>query len=108
ELEGDVAHLLGDLSRGDAWSARLASFGRGELAYPALVEAAENGTQRAEAAFYEGARRLADGEVEAAQRLFTRVLESGLVSAPEYVMAQELLEALPPRRGEVAEQAPAR
>lgn len=93
EPESDVTQVLRE-SNGESWSARLAAFGRGDLAYEALLEAASNRGEQAEAHFYEGARRLGAGDVEGARTLFRGVLETGMVSFYEYAMAQELLSAM--------------
>lgn len=95
EPESDVVALFADASNGDSWSARLASFGRGQLDYDALLGAASSRGERAEAQFYQGARLLGSGDVEGARALFRQVLETGMVSYYEYVMAQELLRTLP-------------
>ncbi|HJL14898.1 MAG TPA: tetratricopeptide repeat protein [Sandaracinaceae bacterium LLY-WYZ-13_1] len=105
EPEGEVSLLLRDMARGDDWSARLAAYGRQELSYAELREAASNVGERAEAAFYEGARRLGSGDVAGARTLFEEVLETGMVSFYEYAMAQELLRDLPGGDPEVAAEA---
>ncbi len=95
EPERDVANLFEDGARGDSWSARLASFGHGELDFEGLLGAASTPGERTEAQFYQGARLLAAGDAEGARALFRDVLESGLVGFYEYAMAQELLSAMP-------------
>lgn len=105
EPESEVSMMLADLSRGDGWSARLAAFAQEQLSYHELRNVASNRGQRAEAAFYEGARRLGSGDLSGARQLFEEVLETGMVNFYEYAMAQELLDELPDPRGEVAEQA---
>jgi tetratricopeptide (TPR) repeat protein len=101
--EGEVTHVFSDLAHGDSWSARLAAFGRGELAYPALAQAAHSRGERAEAHFYEGARLLGAGDTTGARRHFEEVMQSGMVSFYEYAMAQELLASLPrPATGQAA------
>ncbi len=94
EPERDVTQLLDDLARGDDWSNRLAAFGDRSLPYPELRDHAANPGQRAEADFYEGARRLAAGDEAGARELFEQVLASGMVYFYEYAMAQELLGAM--------------
>jgi tetratricopeptide (TPR) repeat protein len=91
--EGDVARLLRDLSSGAAWWARLAKLGAGALPYDDLLGEASSVGERAEAHFYEGARRLAAGDRAGARALFERTLETHMVSFYEYIMAQELLTA---------------
>lgn len=93
EPERDVAHVLEDVE-GDSWSAQLAAFGRGQLDYAGLSGAARTRGQRAEAAFYQGARLLGAGDLAGARQLFEEVLESRMVEFYEYAMAQELLGAL--------------
>ncbi len=94
ELSSEVAVMLGDLARGDAWSNRLAAFGDRSLAYPELREHASNRGERVEADFYEGARRLASGDRDGARELLEQVIESGMVNFYEYAMAQEILRDL--------------
>ncbi len=92
--EADVGMLLHELASGDAWSNRLAAFGRDSLEYPELRELASTRGQRTEADFYEAARRLGAGDVAGARELLRQVLESHMVSFFEYAMAQELLAQL--------------
>lgn len=95
EPDGDVAAVFADIAEGSAWHARLAAFGRGQLSYEELLEAASNRGERAEALFYQGARLLGEGDVEGARALFREVLETEMISFYEYIMAQELLRVLP-------------
>jgi tetratricopeptide (TPR) repeat protein len=87
----DVRQILREMSGGTAWWARLAKHGAGALPYDELAADATTPGERAEAHFYEGARRLAGGERDGARALFQRVLATRMVSFFEYVMAQELL-----------------
>jgi hypothetical protein len=89
--EPDVADMFEDLSKGDDWWASLAQFAAGELRFEALLSAASDAGERAEACFYEGARRLGDGDHAGAREMFQRVLESQMVNFYEYAMAQELI-----------------
>jgi tetratricopeptide (TPR) repeat protein len=89
--ESDVREVLRDMSSGAAWWARLAKLGIGALPYDDLLGEASSVGERAEAHFYEGARRLVAGDRAGAERYFERVLETRMVSFYEYIMAQELL-----------------
>lgn len=86
----DVRRLLRNLAAGTAWWSRLAKFGAGKLPYQELLSEASNIGEQAEAHFYEGARRLANGDREGARGLFERVLATQMVSFYEFVMAREL------------------
>ncbi|MFW6050767.1 MAG: tetratricopeptide repeat protein [Myxococcota bacterium] len=88
--ERDVRELLRELGAGTAWWARLAKFGAGALPYEDLLDDASSVGERAEAHFYEGARRLAAGDRAGALRAFERVLATRMVSFYEFVMAREL------------------
>lgn len=82
-----------EMSGRDAWAGRLASFASGDIAYEQLLSAAAGRGQRAEAMFYEGVRRLSAGNAAGARALFDRVLDTGMVSFFEYIMALELVRA---------------
>ena len=90
-LEQDVEAILGEMSSARSWWGRLARFGSGRLPYGELLDEASSVGERAEAHFYEGARLLASGDQQGAERLFRRVLESRMVNFYEYGMAQALL-----------------
>jgi lipoprotein NlpI len=90
-VPADVTDVLQQHQKGAAWWSKLARFGAGALAYDALLEEATTLGERAEAHFYEGARRLSVQDAPGAQALFTQVLQTQMVSFFEYSMAQELL-----------------
>lgn len=90
-VPADVTRLLTRLARSDTWWGRLAQFGTGTIDYAQLTSFAKTRGERVEADFYEGARRLAKGELVDARALFQRVIDSRMVSFFEYQMAQELL-----------------
>jgi tetratricopeptide (TPR) repeat protein len=92
-IETDVSDVLAEFAKGDGWSAKLASFGAGSLSYEALLEQAATLGERAEAYFYEGARRLSANDVAGAHQFFAQVLATQMVSFFEFAMAQELLGA---------------
>jgi tetratricopeptide (TPR) repeat protein len=94
-MERDVAAMFQDLAKGDDWWASLAQFAAGELRFEALLSEASDLGERAEAYFYEGARRLGEGDDSGARAMFQRVLESQMVNFYEYAMAQELMSGLP-------------
>ncbi len=83
--------VFAEVSAADAWPGQLARFARGALDYDALLGAAIGRGQRTEAMFYEGVRRLAAGDAVGARALFDEVLDTGMVSFFEYIMAQQLL-----------------
>jgi hypothetical protein len=94
EVSPDVRQLLEEMAAGQGWSARLASFGAGQLDFEQLSAAATSRSERAEALFYEGTRLLGAGDREGAVRRFREVIATGMVSFFEHAMAQELLNVL--------------
>ena len=91
EVSADVEMVLREQADASGWSGRLAAFGIGDLPYGELLEAAGTEGEETEAHFYEGARRLADGDATGARQLFERVLATRMVGFYEYTMAQQLL-----------------
>jgi lipoprotein NlpI len=94
-VEGDVLAVFDSFADGDDWFAKLARFGSGKLNYDTLLEEAEANGERAEAYFYEGGRRLSQGDDSGARAMFAKVLDTQMVNFYEFSMAQELL-ASPP------------
>jgi tetratricopeptide (TPR) repeat protein len=90
-VEADVSEILEDLAQGDDWSAKLAQYASGKIAFETLMESATDLGERTEATFYEGARRFAAGDLNGAREMFQRVLDSNMVNFYEYAMAQELI-----------------
>lgn len=90
-VEGDVLAVFDSFAEGDDWFAKLARFGSGKLNYDTLLEEAEANGERAEAYFYEGGRRLSQGDDPGARAMFTKVLDTQMVNFYEFSMAQELL-----------------
>lgn len=106
--DDDVLALLRSQSDHDeVWSGALARFGVGDLAYAGLVRRADGTGEQTEAHFYEGARRLAAGDMAGARSLFERVVALGMVSFFEHTMAFQLLSELPSGASAGASQAAA-
>jgi tetratricopeptide (TPR) repeat protein len=94
-LEGDVTQAFETPTGAEGWWAKLARFGSGKLSYDTLLEETTAVGERAEAYFYEGGRRLAQGDEAGARAMFSKVLETQMVNFYEFAMAQELLTAAP-------------
>jgi tetratricopeptide (TPR) repeat protein len=93
-LEPQIEEMFQDLAKGEDWWASLAQFAAGKLRFEALLSEASDVGERAEAYFYEGARRLGTGDGAGARAMFERVLESRMVNFYEYAMAQELIPSI--------------
>ena len=91
----EALHTLQDYAGDSTWWERLAAFGAGKLTFEGLSQSASDPGQRAETAFYGGAKQLLAGDVRGARNLFQQVLATHMVNFYEYVMAQELLAVLP-------------
>jgi tetratricopeptide (TPR) repeat protein len=94
-LEGDVTQAFETPTGAEGWWAKLARFGSGKLSYDTLLEETTAVGERAEAYFYEGGRRLTQGDEAGARAMFSKVLETQMVNFYEFAMAQELLTAAP-------------
>lgn len=94
-VEGDVLAVFESFAEGEDWFAKLARFGSGKLSYDTLLEEADLVGERAEAYFYEGGRRLSQGDEIGARAMFAKVLDTQLVNFYEFTMAQELMAAQP-------------
>jgi tetratricopeptide (TPR) repeat protein len=94
-LEGDVMQVFETPHDAEGWWAKLARFGSGKLNYDTLLEETTAVGERAEAYFYEGGRRLAQGDEAGARTMFSKVLETQMVNFYEFAMAQELLTTQP-------------
>jgi tetratricopeptide (TPR) repeat protein len=90
-VPAEVTRLLTRLARSDTWWGRLSQFGAGTIDHAQLTSFAKTRGEQVEADFYEGARRVAKGELAEARLLFQRVLDSRMVSFFEFQMAQELM-----------------
>jgi len=91
DVPSEVREELSDMAQGDAWWAKLAAFGVGELTFEDLSAAADGKGEQAEAYFYEATRRLGEGDTEGGRAFLERVINTGMVSFFEYQMAQALL-----------------
>jgi tetratricopeptide (TPR) repeat protein len=90
-IDGEITSALDAPPGAEGWWAKLARFGAGRLNYDALLEETSGVGERAEAYFYEGGRRLAQGDEAGARQMFAKVIETQMVNFYEYAMAQELL-----------------
>jgi tetratricopeptide (TPR) repeat protein len=90
-VEGDVTQAFETPNDAEGWWAKLARFGSGKLSYDTLLEEATSVGERAESYFYEGGRRLAQGDEVGARAMFAKVLDTQMVNFYEFAMAQELL-----------------
>ncbi len=78
--------------RGDGWSKLLAGHARGEVTFDALLGAAHDRGQKAEALFYEALRKWDAGDPNAARVLLRKVIDTGMMGFFEYDMAQAYLD----------------
>jgi len=90
-IDGEITSALDAPPGAEGWWAKLARFGAGRLNYDALLDETTGVGERAEAYFYEGGRRLAQGDEAGARQMFAKVIETQMVNFYEYAMAQELL-----------------
>lgn len=74
-----------------SWAGRLAAHARGELAFDALVAAATDRGERAEACFYEALAVWNRGDTDGAKALLRKVIDTGMMGFFEYDMAQAYL-----------------
>lgn len=88
----DVVEVLRAQTTTPGWPAKLAAFGTGQLQYAELAGAANGVGERTEALFYEGARRLGEGDAAGARSLFEEVIALHMVGFYEHAMAQQLLQ----------------
>jgi len=90
-VDGDLARAFETPAGADGWWAKLARFGSGKLNYDTLIEETTGIGERAEAYFYEGGRRLSQGDETGARVMFAKVLDTHMVNFYEFAIAQELL-----------------
>jgi len=77
--------------RAASWYTELAKYAVGQLDYPALLAKADTNGKRAEAYFYEAMRRLSNGKREEAHALWSKVVETRMMSFFEFEMASRYL-----------------
>lgn len=77
--------------RAAAWYVPLASYVVGRTHYEQMLPLATTQGRRAELYFYEAMRRLGDGDADNAHQLWSKVLQTNMVSFFEYEMASRYL-----------------
>jgi tetratricopeptide (TPR) repeat protein len=86
-----------------AWYTELARFVIGQIDYPMLLAKADTAGKRAEAYFYEAMRRLSNGQRSEAYALWSKVVETKMMSFFEFEMASRYLRMGAPIRPESVE-----
>ncbi len=87
---------------GTKWGEALSSHARGTIGFEALLEAAANRGERAEAYFYEGLQRWGSGNAKGGADLMSKVVDSQMMGFFEFDMAQRYLRwGGPPRAARV-------
>jgi lipoprotein NlpI len=86
--------------RAAAWYTELARYATGQLDYAALLAKADTTGKRAEAYFYEAMRLLSNGKSEEAHALWSKVMETKMMSFFEFEMASRYLRTGAPARPE--------
>ncbi|MBN2575354.1 MAG: hypothetical protein JXP73_12390 [Deltaproteobacteria bacterium] len=90
--------------RAAAWYTELARYAIGQLDYTTLLARADTVGKRAEAYFYEAMRRLGNGKRNEAHALWSKVMETKMMSFFEFEMALRYLRTGAPARPETADQ----
>lgn len=86
--------------RGAPWYADLARYAVGQMDYTTLLGKADTVGKRAEAYFYEAMRRLSNGQRDEAHDLWSKVVETKMLSFFEFEMASRYLRTGAPARPE--------
>jgi hypothetical protein len=89
--------------RAAAWYTELARYAVGQIDYATLLAKADSTGKRAEAYFYEAMRRLSNGKHEEAHALWSKVVETRMMSFFEFEMASRYLRTGAPVRPEAGE-----
>ena len=89
--------------RGAPWYAELARYAVGQIDYPTLLGKADTVGKRAEAYFYEAMRRLSNGQRDEAHALWSKVIETKMLSFFEFEMASRYLRTGAPARPEIVD-----
>lgn len=89
--------------RAASWYAELAKYAVGQIDYPTLLGKADTTGKRAEAYFYEAMRRLSNGQRDEAHALWSKVVETKMLSFFEFEMASRYLRTGAPARPETAD-----
>lgn len=77
--------------RGGGWGQALSRHARGEIGFEALLDAASNRGERAEAYFYEGLQRWRSGNTDGGTDLMNKVVQTQMMGFFEFDMAQRYL-----------------
>lgn len=85
------------------WYTQLAKYAVGEIGYSTLLGEADTTGKRAEAYFYEAMRRLSNGQRDEAYALWSKVVETRMLSFFEFEMASRYLRTGAPARPEGAD-----
>lgn len=91
-VDNEATTFLTDF-KGKGWEARLAEHARGELDFAALLAAANNRGEKAEAYFYEGLAQFRSGDATEAKTMMKHVLDSEMMGFFEYDLARAYLQA---------------
>jgi hypothetical protein len=86
--------------RAASWYTELARYAVGQIDYPQLLSKADTTGKRAEAYFYEAMRRLSNGQRDEAHALWSKVVETRMLSFFEFEMASRYLRTGAPARPE--------
>jgi tetratricopeptide (TPR) repeat protein len=89
--------------RAAPWYAELARYAVGQIDYATLLGKADTTGKRAEAYFYEAMRRLSNGQRDEAHALWSKVVETRMLSFFEFEMASRYLRTGAPARPESAD-----
>lgn len=89
--------------RAALWYTELARYATGQIDYGALLAKADTTGKRAEAYFYEAMRRLSNGQNDEAHALWSKVVETKMMSFFEFEMASRYLRTGAPARPEGAD-----
>ncbi len=89
--------------RSAPWYTELAKYAVGQIDYPTLLAKADTSGKRAEAYFYEAMRRLSNGQRDEAHALWSKVVETKMLSFFEFEMASRYLRTGAPARPEVVD-----
>lgn len=89
--------------RAAIWYTELSRYATGQIDYTALLAKADTTGKRAEAYFYEAMRRLSVGQSDEAHALWSKVVETKMMSFFEFEMASRYLRTGAPARPEATE-----
>jgi hypothetical protein len=89
--------------RSAPWYTELAKYAVGKIDYATLLAKADTSGKRAEAYFYEAMRRLSNGRRDEAHELWSKVVETKMLSFFEFEMASRYLRTGAPARPEVGD-----